>query len=278
MKKIITELSQLSKPCEKVSLADEHGVTLNEAKEIVKEITEVMEANKDISALSAPQIGINKRVICIRFSDGIKAFINPIYRKKIGERISLETCASMPGKEIAIIRPTEIEVSYYNNEVKPEDNKYLDVAAAVFEQQYFILDGILPGFGYNILSSEKEVSYDDIPVIVAAESTGDGVIIDTSKEDHLTNEELPQIADILTKYRNTFSMIVDNIVNSNSESDEAKLCKYLRTTDKVISGEIKILENPFDENNKKNHVKLNRPQRRAMKKQIRQLAKKKAGK
>ena len=95
----------------------------------------MLDANPDILALAAPQIGINKRIFCLRFNDQIKVFINPIITKKKGLTIAVETCCSMPGKEIVIGRPEEVTVVYYNEEFKYEDNKLLGAAASLLRQR-----------------------------------------------------------------------------------------------------------------------------------------------
>ena len=51
----------------------------------------------------------------------------PIITKKKGVNIVIETCASMPGKEIVIGRPEEITVVYYSDEFNYEDNKLVGI-------------------------------------------------------------------------------------------------------------------------------------------------------
>jgi peptide deformylase len=115
METIICDINVLSTPSEPLTFLSESGAQTEEGKEIINKIKEVMEYNPEILALAAPQIGINKRIFCLRFSDQIKTFINPIITKKKGLNITIETCASMPGKEIVIGRPEEITVVYYND-------------------------------------------------------------------------------------------------------------------------------------------------------------------
>ena len=43
------------------------GGTSGIGKEIVKELKDFLEANPQLVAVSAPQLGINKRIFCIRF-------------------------------------------------------------------------------------------------------------------------------------------------------------------------------------------------------------------
>jgi peptide deformylase len=144
MSNIITDIDQLKQPAEPLEFLTEDGVQPEECLEIISKIKDELLANNNIIALSAPQIGINKRIFCMRFNDQIKTFINPIITKKSGLSIVIETCESMPGKEIVIGRPEEVTIVYYNEDFKYEDNKLLGIAASLFDQQAQILDGILP--------------------------------------------------------------------------------------------------------------------------------------
>ena len=125
MKKIRTHLKKLSIPSEPLTFLTDQGPQTEEGIKIISEIKKVMEKDESILALSAPQIGINKRIFCLRFNDQIKTFINPIITKKKGIIVAVETCASMPGKEIVVGRPEEITVVYYNDDFKYEDNKLI---------------------------------------------------------------------------------------------------------------------------------------------------------
>ena len=144
MEQIIIDLENLQQPAEPLTFLTDTGAQTEEGNGIIVKLKEVMNTNPELLALSAPQIGINKRIFCLRFNDQIKVFINPIITKKKGLNIAVETCASMPGKEIVIGRPEEITVVYYNEDFKYEDNKLLGVAASLFDQQAQILDGVMP--------------------------------------------------------------------------------------------------------------------------------------
>ena len=69
MKRIIKDMNKLRVPAEPLKFITETGIIKEEGEEIISKIKEVMEHDKNIIALTAPQIGINKRVFCIRFED-----------------------------------------------------------------------------------------------------------------------------------------------------------------------------------------------------------------
>lgn len=215
MESIIYDIDILSIPSEPLTFLTEQGAKTEEGEEIVSKIKKVMETNQELLALSAPQIGINKRIFCLRFKDQIKTFINPIITKKKGLNIVIETCASMPGKEIVIGRPEEITVVYYNDEFKYEDNKLMGVAASMFDQQAQILDGVLP-------SELGLVSDIDI----------DGKIEDSDLEE------------IIPFYKDTFLPSKLEGIKQAIDSDEeaSKAFNQLKFTEGVINGRIAVVE------------------------------------
>jgi peptide deformylase len=219
MERIITDIETLSNPAEPLTFLTEQGAQKEEGSEIINKIKEIMNANEDLIALSAPQIGINKRVFCLRFNDQIKAFINPIITKKKGLNIIIETCASMPGKEIVIGRPEEITVVYYNEDFKYEDNKLIGVAASLFDQQAQILDGVLP-CELGLVSDIEE----------------DGKIEDSDLEE------------IIPFYKDTFLPSKLASLQGAIEADEeaAKNFKHLKFTEGVINGRIAVIESEED--------------------------------
>lgn len=219
MESIIFDLEKLAQPSEPLTFLSEEGAKTEEGLEIITKIKETMESYPELLALSAPQIGINKRIFCLRFNDQIKTFINPIITKKKGLNITIETCASMPGKEIVIGRPEEITVVYYNDEFIYEDNKLLGVAASLFDQQAQILDGVMP----NEL----------------------GLVSDIAEDGKIEEEDL---AEIIPFYKDTFLPSRIASLNKAIEADEdaSKDYKHLKFTEGVINGRIAVLEPESD--------------------------------
>lgn len=227
MKSIIIDVEKLNMPSEPLTFLSESGAQTDEGNEIISKIKEAMENDPELLALSAPQIGINKRIFCLRFSDQIKAFINPIITKKKGLNIVIETCASMPGKEIVIGRPEEITVVYYNDNFDYEDNKLIGVSASLFDQQAQLLDGVLPSeLG---LVSDIEL---------------DGKIEDTD------------LAEIIPFYKDTFLPSRLEQLNKAIKADEqaTKDFNQLKFTEGVINGRIAVVE-PEEEAAKRTKAK-----------------------
>lgn len=136
---IVSCKEKLREVCERASL--------EEASEIIKKLADSLKQNPDGIGLSAPQIGINKRVFIIGFpSDGKQifwSFVNPeIIRKEEPYIVRDEGCLSFPNIFVDTIRYKKIE---YADEITT--SKHLDklegIRALVFQHELDHLDGIL---------------------------------------------------------------------------------------------------------------------------------------
>ena len=213
---IITTIEELQKPAEPLQFLTEKGIEKEEGEAIVKQLKSVLEADKTLVALAAPQIGIEKRIFCMRFKDTIKTFINPIVTKKLNYVIQPETFSSMPGKEILITRPEEITVVYYTDEFKYEENKLLGIAARVFDQSCQLLDGITP----DVLGLVSDIEED-------------GTLWD------LNDEEMQQVVEIYKQYIDAKTKALEAEIKADPEL-KAKY-KELQFTEKVITGHANII-------------------------------------
>lgn len=213
---IITDVKKLAVSAAPLQFLTEQGVEKEEGTEIISKIKESMEADKTILALSAPQIGINSRIFCIRFNDIIKTFINPIVTKKDKYEIRPESFVSMPGKEILITRPEELTVVYYTDEFKYEENKLLGAAARLFDQHYQLLDGILPS---------------ELGLVSDVET--DGSLAD------LSEEEIKQVTEIYKQFIKVKTEALQKEIRENPELE--KQYNSLKFTEKVINGDAAIV-------------------------------------
>ncbi len=216
MKEIITDLEKLevAKPLEFIS---DTGVEREEGDKIIADLKEIMEANPEMITLSAPQIGYNKRIFCIRFNDIIKTFIDPIITKKTGSTLVIETCSMMPGKEILLARPEEITTVYYTDDFKYEENKLVGPAAAIFDQQVQLLDCVFPS-ELGLVSDIEE----------------DGSL------NNLTEEEFEELKEIYIQF---IKIKAKQAADEAAKDEElAKQYKQLKFTEDVVNGRTLILE------------------------------------
>ena len=149
VKEIITDYNVLSKGCNEVKVTkDSNGIKIsddgNEIRNIVLCLKNTMRAYDDMYGLSANQIGFDKRIICLKFSNGIISLINPLVTACSDVTIpSREICHSLPGKEFLRKRHYSVTVSYTNPLGQYQTRKFEGFAACVLQHHLEHLDGHL---------------------------------------------------------------------------------------------------------------------------------------
>lgn len=141
MKEIITvekDLDKLSDRADEIDIKTENALM----REIILELKEIIR-DKNLTSLSAPQIGYNKRIFCINFKGDIRTFINPVTIEVKGLTLSKETCSSIPDKTYIRPRNTEISIIYQTPLGKTETVKMVGKAAEVVQHEIDHLDGLL---------------------------------------------------------------------------------------------------------------------------------------
>lgn len=136
-------------------------ITSEETKTILKDLDEALKSQKDGVAISAPQIGITKKIFVIggmvfdtEYQNQIREFPNPEipnryyinpeiieYSKETGEME--EGCLSIRGVYGKVKRPKKVVVRFYN-----EQGEYLEEIASgflarVIQHEYDHLHGVL---------------------------------------------------------------------------------------------------------------------------------------
>lgn len=96
--------------------------------------------------ISAPQVGINKRVVFIfNYDTGeFEALINPVLQN-IGEKtdIDLEGCLSVPNIEKKVERFKKIKVKYMDKDGNIVNRRFSGLNARVVQHESDHLDGVL---------------------------------------------------------------------------------------------------------------------------------------
>lgn len=94
--------------------------------------------------LAAPQIGIPKSVFIVKYDKFKKVFINPSIDRYSSRTIShFEACLSVPGIYESVRRPTDITVSYYDEQWNMLSEDYGGMISRIIQHEYDHLDGIL---------------------------------------------------------------------------------------------------------------------------------------
>ena len=138
VKEIVTDYEKLSERCDEINLTKEN----KKAQEIILSLKNTIRANKDMVALSANQIGYDKRVVCMNFNGDIRTFINPIITNVNGFELSREYCNSLNS---AYIRPrnSTVNVTYQTPLGKIQSVELVGMAARLMQHHIDHLDGVL---------------------------------------------------------------------------------------------------------------------------------------
>lgn len=135
---IIYDVEQLSVRADEVDVRKDN----QSVRDIVVSLKKTVREH-GLTSLTAPQIGINKRIFVINFNGDIRTFINPMITSVKGLELSRETCSSIPGREFIRIRHNNIRVMYTTPLGKIEHKPFLGAAAMVFQHCVDHLDGLL---------------------------------------------------------------------------------------------------------------------------------------
>jgi peptide deformylase len=126
-----------------------------EGREIIKTLIESFLERDDAVGLSAPQIGINKRVIVFRnkgFDEDVKkrnkndfeVLVNPRINQARGEMVTMtEGCLSCPEIQVEVSRFPEIKVRGFDAGGEKVNKRYLDFVARVIQHETDHLEGKL---------------------------------------------------------------------------------------------------------------------------------------
>ena len=223
---IIKDIEKLRVAAEPLKFIDKNVVDKTEGTDIINKLRDVMNENKAILALTAPQIGIKKRIFGIRFEDQLKFFIDPVIIKKSGLSIAPETFVGMDNKEILIGRPDEITAVYYTQDFKYEENKFIKEAARIFDQSMQVLDGILP----DVLGLVSDI-------------TKVGSLAELNKD------EIAEVIDFYKEYVNRKLAAIEKYLKGGKDLD--KEYRLLNFSENVINGRTKVISDEPDQIAKK---------------------------
>ena len=138
----MTELKKYPDPILRKKSEEVRELT-TEIKTVIREMLKIMIKNQGIG-ISAPQIGILKRIIAINTKSGPEVFINPKIRKISKEaEITEEGCLSFPGLWLKIKRAKEVEIEAINEAGEKIQNQAEGILSRAFQHEIDHLNGIL---------------------------------------------------------------------------------------------------------------------------------------
>jgi peptide deformylase len=194
-KDIITDEIQLSERSEEIDTLHE-GQLLQE---ITKYLKRTLRKREDLFALSAPAIGYNKRIFCMKFEhDQIKTFVNPIIESYSpnGMQLSREKCSSLPGKEYIRVRNNDIRVMYQKPTGEAESNRLLGKAALVFQHEMDHLEGVLiSDIGLEVIPEFDEATDEERAEVIKEYLDSLDIRLKETNKEIQNDPELKQIDD-----------------------------------------------------------------------------------
>ena len=210
---IITDVGKLSVRADEVDVRKDNNLV----REITIKLKDIIR-EKNLTSLSAPQIGYDKRIFVINFNGDLRTFINPVLSGVKGFELSREKCSSIPDKTYIRPRHNDIQTIYQTPLGKIESKQFLGVAAKVFQHCLDHLDGLL---------------LSDI-----------GLEID-EMFDNATEEER---AAVINMYLDSLDIKQKEIDKEIQSDDELKqLSKGIEFMEKVQKGEVQIERVPMTE-------------------------------
>jgi peptide deformylase len=134
-----------------------------ESREAIQTLVDSFLGRDDASGLSAPQIGISKRIVVFRNKgfdekDKVKnpndfeVLVNPRITQARGEKVTMaEGCLSCPEIQVEVSRFPEIKVRALNAKGEKISKRYLDYVARVVQHELDHLDGkLIVDYGGNL--------------------------------------------------------------------------------------------------------------------------------
>lgn len=138
--KVITDYDKLSERALEINVFENQA----QINDIIHSIRDVLDTDRSIMGLAAPQLGYKIRLFCIRFKDGIKTFINPMITKtEEFNTLNREKDPSIKDMEFLVPRSSKIRVNYQAPSGMALDTVFQGDQAFIFQHLIQLLDGCL---------------------------------------------------------------------------------------------------------------------------------------
>lgn len=158
VKEIVTDIEQLSVVSDEIDCKKENKLL----REIILDLKDTIR-DKELLCLTAIQIGYDKRVVVMNFGGTLKTFVNPMIIKRSKKlQFCNEKCTSLVDAEFIVPRHETIEVIFQTPLAEIKHNRFVGLAAKMFQHCCEHLDGILScDVGLQIDEEFKEASEEE---------------------------------------------------------------------------------------------------------------------
>lgn len=195
VKEIIYDLEKLGEWSEVIHPQKEGKL----CQQIIGELKATMRAN-NLEYLTAPQIGYNKRIFCIRYKDNdYRSYINPSISNLAKLSVVQEVCYSLPEKRYIMPRYNMVEMIYYKPlGAQPEACRVFGKSAQIMHHCVDHLDGLLTcDIGLEIDELFDQATDDERAEVVKAYLESLDIRQKQLKEEIENDEELKKMSDAI---------------------------------------------------------------------------------
>lgn len=194
VKEIIFDETKLSEWSVEIDSVKDGKVT----QQIIKELKATMREN-GLEYLTAPQIGYEKRIFCIRFGkDDYRSFINPMIDNNANITMVRETCNSIPGKTFVIPRFNNLKFYFTTPLGKAELATLVGRAAHVAQHAMDHLNGLLVSdIGLEIDEMFDNATDEEREEVIRMYAESLDLQLKNLKQDIEENEDLKQLNDAI---------------------------------------------------------------------------------
>lgn len=138
MVRLTKKLEKLRERTDEINVFDNRETI----REVSDDMIEYLTRHPKFNALAAPMINRQIRMFAIRFADGIKFFINPIFTKQNDLHISIETNPCLDDRHFLVPRNDLVGVAYQDLLGTPGETDFTDTAGDLIQQMIQLLDGL----------------------------------------------------------------------------------------------------------------------------------------
>lgn len=215
VKEIITDYDTLAEWCTEIDPIKEGKLS----QEIIKSLKATMR-EKDIISLAAPQIGYNRRIVCVKFGkDDYRTLINPMIENVSQVQFTREKCSSIPDKEFILPRFSTVTIIYTTPLGKVESRKIVGKSAFVIQHTLEHLNGsLISDYGLEIDELWDKASEDEQAEVLKAYAEALDFKEKTLKKEIDEDKDLSDISEAARFIASVKSgeTTIDNSLNENS--------------------------------------------------------------
>jgi peptide deformylase len=139
---------------------------INEDIMVIDYMSKVLKTTKTGVGIAACQIGFLRKIIALRFDvkkSDVKIMINPVIKEHSSNTtMQKEACLSYPGIGAIVTRYKDITVTYFDEDMKEQEQSFSDFKARVIQHEMDHIEGICEVKDeYNRIKEEERIKAEE---------------------------------------------------------------------------------------------------------------------